>query len=81
MKTTVELPDDLLTRAKSFARRRGWTVKLVLEESLRAYLDRDAPEAGKTFRLRHATVDGQGLQDPSMSFEDMLALANPARLK
>ena len=36
MKTTVELPDELLRAAQRTARREGTTVKSLLEEGLRA---------------------------------------------
>lgn len=35
MKTTVELPDDLLTQAKAVARKRRTTLKAMMEHALR----------------------------------------------
>ena len=40
MKTTVELPDELLRAARRTARREGTTVKSLLEEGLRLALAR-----------------------------------------
>ncbi|MBA2548699.1 MAG: DUF2191 domain-containing protein [Burkholderiaceae bacterium] len=34
MKTTVELPDDLLVRSRNVARREGATLKALIEEGL-----------------------------------------------
>jgi hypothetical protein len=60
MKTTVELPDELLRAAQQTARREGTTVKSLLEEGLRLalarHLDTDVPS------LRDASVDGNGLR-------------------
>ena len=35
MKTTIELPDDLLERSKALARRENSTLKALIEEGLR----------------------------------------------
>lgn len=46
MKTTVELHDALLLRAKDHARQNGTTLRSVIEEGLRRTLDepKEAPE-------------------------------------
>ncbi|MEO6325440.1 MAG: DUF2191 domain-containing protein [Thermoanaerobaculia bacterium] len=59
MKTTVEIPDSLLTQAKQEASRRGTTLRAVLEEGLRAVLGKD--RAPRPFRLRKAAFRGRGL--------------------
>jgi rhamnogalacturonyl hydrolase YesR len=56
MKTTVELSDALLEEARELAQRRRWTMRMVLEESLRSYL-RETSRSQKQRKLRH-TVFG-----------------------
>lgn len=60
MKTTVELPDELLREAQNIARAESTTLKSLLEEGLRAVIarHRSAPQ----FVLRDASVDGRGLR-------------------
>jgi len=65
MKTTVELPDDLLDRAKAHARARGLTLRALIEAGLRHVLRAERGRA--RFVLRDASFEGQGL-DPA--FED-----------
>ena len=59
MKTTVELPDDLVREAQQIARAEGTTLRSVLEEGLRAVINRH--KAAQQFALRDASVDGRGL--------------------
>lgn len=60
MKTTVELPDELLREAQNIARVEGTTLKSVLEEGLRAVIARY--HRAQQFRLRDASVPGRGIQ-------------------
>jgi predicted transcriptional regulator len=60
MKTTVELPDELVREAQEIARAEGTTMKAVLEEGLRAVIARHRRAQG--FTLRDASVDGRGLR-------------------
>ena len=60
MKTTVELSDDLLERAKAAAAREGSSVKALIEEGLRKVLAEREKASGR-FQLRRVTVAGQGL--------------------
>jgi hypothetical protein len=60
MKTTVDIADPLLEEAKALARRRGTTLRDVIEEGLREVLAKGPATAG-AFRLRDASVDGDGL--------------------
>jgi predicted transcriptional regulator len=60
MKTTVELPDELIREAQDIARAEGTTMKSVLEEGLRAVIARHRRARG--FILRDASVDGRGLR-------------------
>ncbi|MGO8958225.1 MAG: type II toxin-antitoxin system VapB family antitoxin [Streptosporangiaceae bacterium] len=60
MKTTVELPEELLREAQKIARAEGTTLKSVLEEGLRAVIERHHRSA--QFALPDASVDGRGLR-------------------
>jgi hypothetical protein len=59
MKTTVELPDELLREAQALAREEGITMKSLLEEGLRAVIARHLE--ARQFALRDASVAGNGL--------------------
>jgi len=61
MKTTVEIGNDLIARAKALATRRKTTLRALIEQGLRQVLqdEQQVPE----FELRDASVDGQGLRD------------------
>lgn len=73
MKATIDLPESLLSEARSLAERRGWTVRVVFEESLRAFIENEAKrEAAPPFRLQHTIVGGDGLAQPGMTFAEML---------
>ena len=41
MKTTIEISDDLLSRAKQFGRRQGKTLRALVEDGLRHVLTRE----------------------------------------
>jgi len=41
MKTTIEISDDLLSRAKQFGRRQGKTLRALVEDGLRHVLKRE----------------------------------------
>jgi hypothetical protein len=60
MKTTVNLPDELLRTAQEIARRDSTTVTELIETGLRSELKQRSGES--TFVLEDASVDGQGLQ-------------------
>jgi hypothetical protein len=60
MKTTVDLPDELLLEAQQVARAEGTTLKSVLEEGLRAVIARH--RSAQRFELQDASVPGHGLQ-------------------
>ena len=78
MKTTVDLPENLLAEVRAEAERRGWTVRVVFEESLRAFLQREhQPGSKPQFRLAHTVV--QGREFPGMNFSEMLDATDPSR--
>lgn len=59
MKTTIELPDALLSAAKALAAERGTTLRAMVEEGLRRVLQE---EERRAFCLRDASFEGRGLQ-------------------
>jgi hypothetical protein len=60
MKTTIELADDLAKRAKALARRRGTTLRAVVEDGIRLALERE--KAGAPYRLPDKRFGGKGLK-------------------
>ena len=60
MKTTVEISDPLLERARRTARREKTTVRQLIEEGLRSVLAERRRRG--PFRLRKASFRGDGLQ-------------------
>lgn len=60
MKTTVEIPDSLLRKARRVAAREGTTVRARIVQGLRRVLAERTLRG--TFRLRKATFKGNGLQ-------------------
>ncbi len=63
MKTTIEIADNLLARAKARARKQGITLRSLIEQSLAATLDQ-TPQKTK---IHPVTFGGKGL---SREFED-----------
>jgi len=61
MKTTIEISDELSRQARAFAARHNTTLRAVVEQGLRLIL---REEGSGSFRLRDASVGGQGLQEP-----------------
>ncbi|CAN5294386.1 hypothetical protein BH23ACT9_BH23ACT9_06910 [soil metagenome] len=57
MKTTIDLPDDLLAAVRERARQRGTTMRAVLEEALRRTLTDDPP--AEPYRLDLPITDGR----------------------
>jgi hypothetical protein len=58
MKTTVDIAPDLLEAAKAEARRRGSTLRELVEEGLQRVLHEDA---GTDYTLPDRSVGGSGL--------------------
>jgi hypothetical protein len=69
MKTTIDIADDVLVRAKRQARREGKTLREVVEEALRQRLAQSARRA--PFRLKKHTFGGEGLQRPDADWESI----------
>jgi hypothetical protein len=68
MKTTINIADPLLRKAKAEAARRGTTLRAVVEEALRAFLQ-GGGRRGRPYRLETHTFGGNGLQ-PGLSWGD-----------
>ena len=60
MKTTIDIADDLLNRAKRQAQREKKTLKQVIEEALRRQLAAETRK--KSFKYRPHNFEGKGLQ-------------------
>jgi hypothetical protein len=68
MKTTIDIADPLLRRAKQLAARRNTTLKQIIEQGLRSMLEADRG-VRKRPRLQTHTFRGRGLQ-PGLSWDD-----------
>lgn len=72
MKTTIDLPDDLMIEVKRTAAERRTTIRDLVERGLRRELAADAPARRGRPRIRWITVDG-GLP-PGLDVSDRAAL-------
>jgi hypothetical protein len=72
MKTTVELPDELLIAAKKRAAETRTSLKEILSRGLSRELARPAPPQARRRRVRWVTVAG-GLP-PGLDMSDRLAM-------
>ncbi|NER49255.1 MAG: type II toxin-antitoxin system VapB family antitoxin [Symploca sp. SIO1A3] len=61
MKTTIEIDDALLLRAKQLAAERQQTLKSIMEAALRQFLDANT-KPQTPFKLRKHSFRGCGLQ-------------------
>ena len=61
MKTTIEIPDDLLEQARSLARDDRTTLRSLVEEGLRWVVSRRKKKTER-FTLRDAGVSGRGVR-------------------
>jgi hypothetical protein len=68
MKTTIDIADPLLRRAKRLAARRGTTLKALMESALREELAREQARPA-VVPLETHTFRGRGLQ-PGLSWDD-----------
>lgn len=71
MKTTVEIADALLERARKHAAHTGQPVRALIEEGLRKVLDTEP--GGKAYRLPDLSVGKTGAADPleALSWQDL----------
>jgi hypothetical protein len=79
MKTTVNLPDELVLEVQELARRERRTMKSLMEEGLRGVIASHRQE--RAFRLPDASVDGAGLRPEwrEASWDDLRAVAYGSR--
>ena len=61
MKSTFELPDELIEQARLAARREGTTLRALIEEGLQRSLEARRQAAGRSFDF--PTFGGSGLTD------------------
>ena len=71
VKTTVDIQDELLARAKRHARQTGRPLRAVIEEGLRQVLSNTAPP--RRYRLPDESVGESGGRDPleAYSWQDL----------
>jgi len=61
MKTTIDIADSLFLQAKRWAGQRSTTLKEIVESALRRFFEEEEDRRSQ-FRLRDASVPGDGLQ-------------------
>lgn len=66
MKTTLDIQDELLARAKRHAKRTGRPLRAVVEDGLRQVLSDTAPRG--RYRLPDHSVGEAGAKDPLEAF-------------
>ena len=73
VKTTIEIQDVLLERAKRYAKRSHRPLRSVIEEGLRRVLSEAAPK--RAYTMPDASVGDPNAPDPleSMSWQDLRA--------
>ncbi len=76
MKTTIDIAKPILLEAKRLAKRRGITLRAVVEAALREAIANEEP-GRRPFRLRRCAVDGKGLQ-PGLDRDDWAAIRSLA---
>jgi hypothetical protein len=71
VKTTIEISDPLLARAKRHARKAGTSLRALVEEGLRRVLDDKPPR--RAYKLRDLSVGSANGPDPleAMSWQDL----------
>ena len=72
MKTTIDIDDELLARAKRYAREMGWPLRAVVEEGLRRVLSNATP--GSPYKLPDRSAGRTDARDPldAYSWRDLL---------
>jgi predicted transcriptional regulator len=80
MRTTVDLPDELVLEVQRIAREQNRTMRSVMEEALRSTIEKY--QRAQAFELADASVGGNGLQPGfrDASWDDLRAAAYGNRL-
>jgi len=71
LKTTIDLPDDLLERSKATARRENSTLKALIEEGLRMALRARTRKRSAPFAVRPFEGDGLSAEFASAGWEEI----------
>jgi hypothetical protein len=73
VKTTIEIQDELMVRAKRHARRSGQPFRTVVEDGLRLVLNQSSPP--DSYRLADCSVGDPDADDPleQLSWQDLRA--------
>jgi hypothetical protein len=71
MRTTLDLDDTLIRKAKGRAANEGTTLTALIEAALRVYLA-PAPRTGKAFRLKLLTKRGRPIPGVNVADRDVL---------
>lgn len=76
MKTTIEVADDLIRRARRIQKRDAVTLRALVEEGLRVALEKR--EHLKPFKFEPLIVDGKGLtaEASAAGWQRIVAMAN-----
>lgn len=78
MKTTIELPDDLLRRAKLQAATERTSLRSMVEQALEQLLEERASRAGG-YRLPDRSIDGDGVRSGAGGWDEVRDLAYSGR--
>lgn len=66
MKTTIDIADDLVLRAKQVQQKQSRTLRSLVEEGLRMALDKHEQERAKARPVTLTVFEGDGLSDEAL---------------
>jgi Arc/MetJ family transcription regulator len=71
MKTTIEISDALLTRAKRYAKKNGKSLRVIVEEGIRRVLDAEPARSG--YKLPDRSVGNPRTKNPleALTWQDL----------